>query len=317
MKRVVIAAIFACGALAGSAQQDPQLTQWMYDKLSVNPGVAGTDGAYCLNGFFREQWSGFAQNPSTVLMNFHGPVKAVRGGLGLSFFSDNLGQETNTAVRLSYSYHLGLSNGSKLGLGLGFGYLGKKLGNDWLPPQGIESIALDDAIDENAVSQGGLDLSFGAYWFKADKYYLGLSSTHLTGQDLDELRMQVARHYYVMGGITYPVNDMIKLRPNLLVKTDAQEAIIDLNVNALINNMFWVGLTYRTEDAIAPMLGFQYSFNNEDETAPQTVRIGYSYDATTSELRNYSSGSHEIMLTYCFNIIEKLMKKSHGNPRFL
>jgi type IX secretion system PorP/SprF family membrane protein len=129
--------------------------------------------------------------------------------------------------------------------------------------------------------------------------------------------MQVARHYYLMGGITYPINDMIKLRPNLLMKTDAQEAIIDLNVNALINNMFWVGLTYRTEDAIAPMLGFQYSFNNEDETAPQTIRIGYSYDATTSELRNYSSGSHEIMLTYCFNIIEKLVKKSHGNPRFL
>jgi type IX secretion system PorP/SprF family membrane protein len=120
-----------------------------------------------------------------------------------------------------------------------------------------------------------------------------------------------------MGGYTYGINDNIKLRPNLLVKSDAQETTIDLNVNALINNMFWVGLSYRTEDAIAPMAGFQYAFNNEDETMPQTIRIGYSYDLTTSEIKTYSSGSHELMLTYCFNIIEKLVKKSHGNPRFL
>jgi hypothetical protein len=34
------------------------------------------------------------------------------------------------------------------------------------------------------------------------------------------------------------------------------------------------------------------------------LRIGYSYDVTTSKLKNYSSGSHEIMLNYCFMIVK-------------
>ena len=316
MKKILLLAAAAVFSSAVHAQQDPQFTQWMNDKLSFNPGVAGTDGANCLNILYRNQWSGFAGNPKSFLGNFHAPVKALRGGLGFTAYSDKLGQESNTIARLSYSYHLPVGPG-KLGIGLGLGLLSKKLGNDWLPPDGPLDVVPDAAISENKVSAGSFDLNFGLYYYKTDHFYVGLSSTHLTGQDLKDLSIQVARHYYFMGGYTYGINDNIKLRPNLLVKSDAQETTIDLNVNALINNMFWVGLSYRTEDAIAPMAGFQYAFNNEDETMPQTIRIGYSYDLTTSEIKTYSSGSHELMLTYCFNIIEKLVKKSHGNPRFL
>jgi hypothetical protein len=39
-------------------------------------------------------------------------------------------------------------------------------------------------------------------------------------------------------------------------------------------------------------------------------RIGYSYDVTTSELKNYSSGSHEIMLNYCFLIVKPKVMRS-------
>ena len=92
---------------------------------------------------------------------------------------------------------------------------------------------------------------------------------------------------------------------------------LDFNANLLFNNMLWAGLTFRTEDAIAPMAGFQYSWNNGDETMPQTIRFGYSYDVTTSEIKSYSSGSHEIMVTYCFSIIDKILMKKHFNPRFL
>ena len=316
MKRILLIAATALLTGAVHAQQDPQFTQWMNDKLSFNPGVAGTDGANCLNLFYRQQWSGFDRSPKSMLLNFHAPVKALKGGLGVTFYNDKLGQETNNILRLSYSYHLPIKS-AKLGIGIGLGLLGKKLGNDWHPPDGPLNLEPDLAISETAVSANSFDLNFGLFYFKPDNYYIGLSSTHLTGQDLKDLSIQVARHYYFMAGYTYPLNDMIKLRPNLLVKSDAQETTVDINVNALFNNMFWVGLSYRTEDAIAPMAGFQHSWNNEDETAPQTIRIGYSYDVTTSELSNYSSGSHEIMLTYCFNLIEKLVKKSHGNPRFL
>ena len=36
-----------CFAGATLAQQDPQLTQYMFDRLSINPAVAGTSGQLC------------------------------------------------------------------------------------------------------------------------------------------------------------------------------------------------------------------------------------------------------------------------------
>ena len=63
-------------------------------------------------------------------------------------------------------------------------------------------------------------------------------------------------------------------------------AVLDLNVNILYKEMIWVGVTYRLADAVAPMLGYQYKFENG-----ATLKIGYSYGITTSQLGNYNNGT--------------------------
>jgi hypothetical protein len=79
------------------------------------------------------------------------------------------------------------------------------------------------------------------------------------------------------------------LQPSVLVKNDGGGSTqFDLNATFLYNNMLWLGVSYRTEDAIAPMLGYQFKPNEKS-----MLKIGYSYDVTTSRLKNYSSGSHE------------------------
>ncbi len=81
----------------------------------------------------------------------------------------------------------------------------------------------------------------------------------------------------------------------------------------MYNKMIWLGVGYRTEDAIAPIIGYQYQFPKGNSM----LKIGYSYDVTTSELKNYSSGSHEIMLNYCFKIVKPKVIEIYGHPRFL
>lgn len=315
MKRVLLSAVVLMLVTGIKAQQDPQFTQWMYDKLSFNPAVAGTEGANCLNLFYRQQWTNFEGSPESILFNYHTPIKQINSGVGITFYNDQLGQETNNVFRLSYAYHLGLANNNKLSFGIGLGYYGKQLGSDWTTPDTAPEF--DEAISTSQESDGSFDLNLGAYFFKPGEYYIGLSATHLTSQDLNDLNIEMATHLYFMAGYIYPLNDDFKIRPNLLVKSDANETTLDFNANVLWNNMLWAGLSFRTEDALAPMLGFQTSWNNEDETLPQTIRVGYSYDVTTSEIRNYSSGSHEIMVTYCFSVIDKILMKKHYNPRFL
>jgi hypothetical protein len=69
-------------------------------------------------------------------------------------------------------------------------------------------------------------------------------------------------------------------------------ASVDVNLKLAYKDRFWVGGSYRKDDAFAGMAGFNVgSFMN----------IGYSYDLTTSGLNTVSNGSHEIVLGIFLN----------------
>ena len=78
---------------------------------------------------------------------------------------------------------------------------------------------------------------------------------------------------------------------------------------AKYNNKFWGGVNYRVQDAVSIIIGMQY----------RNLNIGYSYDITTSALgsQGRSSGSHEIMIGYCFKIEIEKPRRSYKNTRFL
>lgn len=299
------------GVLAGYSQQDPQFTHYMFDRLSVNPGVAGTSNAICATAIYRQQWSGFDGAPQTFLLNAHMPVDVLRGGLGITFFNDVLGQENNNIFRLSYSFHRALGPGT-LGIGINGGIINKSLGNSWLPPDGITSIPDDNAIPDNGTSHTTYDLGFGLYYV-SPQMWIGLSSTHLPQQQLSlsTLDFEMVRHYFVMAGYRHDFNAEWAIRPSVFAKSDAASTQMDINVNVLWNNMAWLGVSYRLADAVAPMAGYQTNIGKG------LLKIGYSYDVTTSDLKNYSSGSHELMVNYCFTIDPPDVDRKHKNVRFL
>ena len=78
----------------------------------------------------------------------------------------------------------------------------------------------------------------------------------------------------------------------------------------MYDKTYWFGITYRMQDAIAPMLGAKF-------LKDKSLKIGYSYDLTTSKIKGYSSGTHEVMLGYCFNVKKKVKITSYQNARFL
>jgi type IX secretion system PorP/SprF family membrane protein len=61
----------------------------------------------------------------------------------------------------------------------------------------------------------------------------------------------------------------------------------ELSARATYNKAIWLGGSYRMNDAIAVLVGYNYLDN---------ISFGYSYDILTSGLNKYSSGSHEIMV---------------------
>ncbi len=330
-KTLGILAFLAC-SLAGFSQQDYQFNQFFFDKVSVNPGATGMKDI-CVGLFFREQWAGFSGNPTTMLLNAHAPVKLLKGGIGITAYNDVIGNQvlgvaglsstevdghaiTTNAFRLHYAYHLKNVGPGTLGLGLSLGFQGAKLGSNWYS---VDPVILDNAIPNVEDSKGAADFNFGAY-YQTNKFWAGLSSTHLSAQDLqsNNFDFSVARHYYFMTGYeTQLASTAWQLKPALMVKSDAVSTSIDVNVRGEWNNFIWGGLSLRTGiDAISPMVGINWEAVNQS-TGVGTLQFGYSYDVTLSDINSYSSGSHEVFLGFCYKPIQLLIRKAHSNPRFL
>ena len=316
MNRLLIVLSAVLFSLTAVAQQDPQLTQFYQDRLSFNPAFAGAERLQYVSAFYRNQWSGLETNPQTTLVQYNGKPGFIPGGIGLSFFQDKLGQEENTVVKLAYAYHMEPdANGGILSLGLAANYMGKTLGNEW--------IYIDDGdavIPQSEKSGTTVDADLGVMYRVPGSYYAGISTTRLAATDLKDLNISSVRHLYVQAGYEQALGDgSLRLRSHLLAKTDLNATSVDLHANVLWNELLYGGVSFRPGDAIAPVLGFEYgTTKNEKLTrSEQVFRFGYSYDATVSELTNYSSGSHEIFVSYMFNFERIPMQTRHVNPRFL
>ena len=102
---------------------------------------------------------------------------------------------------------------------------------------------------------------------------------------------------------------------------------MDVNLTAEFNQQFWIGASYRVQDAIVANVGFYIK--------PQ-LKLGFAYDYTTQNLRNkgtyteYKSngssvdnknnrsvGSVEVYLGYCFIKPPKPPFKQYTDPLFL
>ncbi|MCB0763487.1 MAG: type IX secretion system membrane protein PorP/SprF [Flavobacteriales bacterium] len=309
MRGILTAACCAVMVSTAFAQQDPQFTQYMFDRLSVNPAVAGTSGQLCATALLRQQWSGFDGAPKTGLLNAHMAINKISSGVGLSVYLDELGQQKSTFARFHYSFHRKVGAGT-LGIGVYAGLGSHALGNNWLAR---DPVADDSAIPGNGQSQGGFDLGAGLY-YTTPKFWIGISSTHLPETELDEVSIKMSRHYFVQAGYDWAINGDKKyvIQPSTMIKSDGTSTQIDLNATFLYNNMVWLGVSYRTEDALAPMIGYQFKPNEKS-----MFKLGYSYDVTTSQLKNYSSGSHEVMLNYCVLLVKPPDLQIYRNVRFL
>jgi type IX secretion system PorP/SprF family membrane protein len=307
MKRtftICTAALLVFVGLSVQAQQDPQFSMNMYNRLYTNPGYAGSNGGICATAILREQWSGFDGNPQTGVLTVESEVKAIHGGVGLSVTMDQLGAESTIAAKLAYAFRLDLGPGT-LGIGVEAGIISRTL--DGTKLEGIEQ---DDPNVPN-VSISGIvpDFGFGLY-YHTDKLYFGVSSSHLSEGELDfdatEL-YQVARHYYATAGYNYDITPTLQLRPSLFLKSDAASTQFDVNLSLMYNQFVFGGVSYRVDDAVAIMAGVHWN----------GFKLGYSYDVTTSQLNNYSNGSHEVMLGYCYKWPTPSINQQYRNVRFL
>jgi type IX secretion system PorP/SprF family membrane protein len=284
-----------------NAQQDPQYTQYMYNTMSVNPAYAGQRETLSLTALHRTQWVGIDGAPKTLTFSAHTPLRNKRIGLGLNVVTDQIGPAKETYFDVNFSYTLALNDDdTKLSFGLKGGF--HLLDTDW--SKGVFQDP-DAAFNQN-LSLFSPSIGSGIY-LHSYKWYLGLAVPNfVTTQHYDDFQASVATeklHFFLIGGYVFDLNENTKLKPAFLVKSVTGAPVIaDVSASVLFNEKLTLGLSWRWDDSVSGLAGFQIS----DE-----LYIGYAYDLTTTRLNNYNSGSHEIMLRFELQKVIRLL-----SPRF-
>jgi type IX secretion system PorP/SprF family membrane protein len=295
------------------SQQDPLSSQYMFNTLTYNPGLAGTSGMICATALNRQQWVGFEGAPSTTVFNINAPVSPfkIKSGVGLVVESDNIGFDKDINISGIYSYLMDAGPG-KLGIGLSLGMLNKTLNPTWQIPSGDSHTPAsgDPLIPENKESYVAFDAGLGLY-FKTDNYYAGLSVTHLNQPKIKYSKgtPYVSRHYYLTAGYSLQLPDpSLELIPSIFAFSDGKVASFTITSLIRYNKKVWGGVSYRAGDALIGIVGFEL-YNG--------LRLGYSYDFTMSDMNKNSNGSHEFMINYCFDLGLGKSPMKYKSIRFL
>lgn len=263
--------------------------------MYLNPGFAGTSGVSRVQGQYRNQWPNISGTYVTSFLSYDQFIKAMSGGVGVSYLRDVSGQGTfkQDRIDLTYNYSSGghqQGQVNKMGLCFGFnaGYVQRRI--DWSKVTfGTPGIP----IGANKESISYPDFSAGVLFYKRD-LHAGAAVWHLTEPEDGFASGSVLPMKYVAHcGVNIGNSDSLKgfsLTPSVLYMQ--QENFRSFMVQCAANYSYCtIGIGYRTDDAIITSLGFR----------TKLLRIAYTYDLTISDLGTATAGSHEISLSFMFN----------------
>ena len=297
MKKRILTILAAAGFLmVSSAQNQTNITHWVFSRSSFNPASTGVNKGMEFFLWDREQWWGLEGRPSTQMLNANFFVKKLHGGLGATVQFDRIGFQSNLNLRVNYAYHIQLNENAFLsaGIGAGFVYTNTRAG-------GLNFSNPDEPVlnnfNENKVRPdiaAGLELVH-------KKFTAGLSMNHLIGAP-ESKYPYFARSLNLYGSYSFNIMDKARLVPSLLIRSPFFTTQFEGNVIAyFLKDRVWAGVGYRFQDAVSVMVGTQIL---------KGLRLGYSFDYSLGGLRPYNPGTHEIMLMY------SLRKPRKPNPSF-
>jgi type IX secretion system PorP/SprF family membrane protein len=303
MKKISIL-LLALFPFAVIAQQLPHYSQYMINDYVMNPAIGGKNNYFQGMSANRYQWGGITDAPRTYILSLNGPLKYDHMGIGGQLFTDIVGPTRRTGFYMSYAYHIPLTKKIKLSFGLSAGIL-----QFMVDGQKINLHDAGDLILTNSL-QSVLNADFNAgFYLYSDRFWVGASCMQIQQNKLkffdymSNTTSLMNRHYYGMLGYRQPIGDNFVLEPSALLKfVQPAPFQFDIGMRMIYKEKFWLGGSYRSHDAIAIYTGYIFREN---------LMLGYSYDFTTTDLGNYSTGTHELILGIRFN--RNGMRKTDGS----
>jgi len=301
MKYIYIIFILAITANTGLAQQQSMYGQYMFNMLNVNPAYAGSRCIGNVNALVRRQWLDINGSPTTGTFSYDERLTNKNTSLGGQMYYDNIYTQKRAGIQGYYAYAAEMAS-STLSLGMSFGVMNYNANYFSTNPFDV-----GDPLVQQVVSAFLPTAGLGAYW-SAERWYLGLSTPNLFKSykaEMNDKSVSFAGksgYYYLTGGYVFPLSDMVVVKPSVMLKSVSGVPVqIDFNTNVWFSDVFGLGASYRTGDAMLGMVELQLNTQ---------FRIGYAYE---QKIKVVNTSSHELMMRYEFG---GLMRKKVLSPRY-
>lgn len=298
--------------------QDAVLSQSYHNLFFTNPAFAGTSNGSRINAFYRQQWA-LLQSPfSQYGITYDQNISKYNSGVGISISNLVNGAIKEPTINLAYSYRFKVKRNFIISLGIRGGFTQKYID--------LSNLVFPDQIENNSPTaeniRQGLNkihayFGFGTVFFYK-KFYAGLAVHHLnTPYSINRNSSKTHLNTKFAGQIAYAIQLKKRARrqTHLLIPTlvfelqDVQHYIAygaSMQYNYLITGLF-LRNDISNIDALIFSLGFE----------KKQIRFVYSYDINIGKKATNMLGSHEVSLTYLFNVKQKKKWKAVSCPNFL
>ena len=300
--RTILHTLLICGVSCSlSAQQEQMYTQFMYNKLTYNPGYAGSFESPTLTVIDRHQWIGFEGAPNAQVINYTQATLNRRVGLGLGLSHQGVGITRTITVEGAYAYRIPFKRGY---LGLGIQVSVRNYAQNWADKRIVAGQDSDSYIPGGEYNKFVPNFGAGLY-YQGYRWFMGVSAPRILSNkvnfsDNGDANTKEVPHINAMGGVTLPLNSNLSITPQVLLRY-VKGAPFDADVNGTLSyqKKYYVGLTYRTGgnrsggfgESADILLGLQ---------ATKKLFVGASYDLGLSRLRTQQSGSVEVVARWWF-----------------
>lgn len=276
-----------------TAQHQPVYNSYAISPILINPAFTGADGALSFGIVSRIQFLGIESgNPLTNTLFAHTPLKNKNIALGTIMSYEKFGPQSNFNGNLMASYKIKISK-FRLTFASSLGYLNRRFTFENANPVSFDK-ANEDPLSITNPSENKFNLGLGiniSYKF----FYLGAFSPTLKFSKIQQTELQNDFFYnqiHIYGGINYRISNSFVIKPSFLLR-NLKSSGIQLDGNLLISAFDKVtfGANFKLNNAIAGIAMIHIS--------PQ-FSVCYSYEHITTNLKNNSSGNHELHLKYIF-----------------
>jgi type IX secretion system PorP/SprF family membrane protein len=304
--RVLFKLLIAFVPFFGFGQQEYSFTHYFEANSFYNPAATGSMDAHRITALMRKQWVGFEGSPITGGVVYDTRLSKFNMGLGGYVFTDKIGATSMTNFAVNYSYALQFGNDSRLAFGIDAG--ADMYNTDY------DALIYWDDLDPMFNGQNNtvfVPRAGAGIQFYGDAFYVGFAVPRLinfNNESAISIRANdlpsIVSNYYLSAGYRFSLGESFELQTNVLGKyTGNVRPQGDISLMGTYRKLVGIGVGYKS-------LGFgsifaQYCYKD-------IFKIGYNFDITLTDVSNYSTGSHEVMLQYIIPKKDKGSKSSLG-----